>query len=342
MESGLFPALQWRYLYLHFVKLVACGASNDQIKSVFTTLITEEPVIPAATFTGPNAQNWRLYHGWISTGVLGLGAFDIRNILASREVYIDFPMWFFADQDYVSSNGYWQNPSPSCFALDTLVVLADGTHKRMDQISAGDMVLSPSGCDAIRSPREVAFVSKPGRKGRPLYRFKGSTVEFTSTHPIVRAFGWDKKHGGAPNLSFVDPGLAQGLNPPWGAFQVHGIKTSSLEVCYHTAQPETDDSILYDIIFESDGSGNPASYVVTDGTDVEMTVASEAPISGVFPYSVLFFAHFLPALGKMNDVDFLPEGLTGPALDYTMIFERSSQAAHKAHSQCEFRSLLTF
>jgi hypothetical protein len=46
------------------------------------------------------------------------------------------------------------------------------------------------------------------------------------------------------------------------------------------------------------------------GTGMEMTVVSEAPVSDIFPHSALFFAQFLPALGKINNVEFLPEGLT--------------------------------
>jgi hypothetical protein len=332
-------------MYLHFVKLAACGASDDWIKSMFTTLTTEEPVIPASTFAGLNGQNWRSYRGWISTGALDWGAFGIQNILATRRVYypLDAWVWYHADREYIRENGYWQTPSSSCFAPDTLVVLADGTNKRIDEIRAGDEVLSPSGSGTTRSPRRVAFVSKPGRKGRPLYRFKGSAVEFTSTHPITRSFGSEEKHGGAPTLAFVDPGLAHALNPSWGAFEVHGIKPSSLELCFSRPQPGPEESILCDLVFEPDGSSSPALYVVTDGTGREMTVASEAPVSDIFPYSALFFMHFLPALGKMNDLDFLPEGLTEAALDYTSIFERAIKAAHKARSSpCEFHSLFAF
>jgi hypothetical protein len=71
----------------------------------------------------------------------------------------------------------------------------------MDQIITGNLVLSPAAI-VLRD----LFVSKPGHKGRPLYRFKGSTVKFKSTHLILRPFRSDEKHGEAPTLAFIDPG----------------------------------------------------------------------------------------------------------------------------------------
>jgi hypothetical protein len=77
---------------------------------------------------------------------------------------------------------------------------------------------------------------------------------------------------------------------------------------------------------------------VTEDAGMKMIVASEAPVSDIFPYSALFFAHFLSTLEKLNEVEFLPEGLAGPVLDYVMIFGRASQSCPQgALPSCEFR-----
>ncbi len=73
----------------------------------------------------------------------------------------------------------------SCFTAETLVLMADGSEKRIKDIKTGDRVLSGDG----RVNRVVA-VERPRLAGRNLFAFNGGAPFVTAEHPFLTPAGW--------------------------------------------------------------------------------------------------------------------------------------------------------
>jgi hypothetical protein len=74
---------------------------------------------------------------------------------------------------------------PNCFPPDAMVMLADGTEKRIDQVKEGELVASRKG---------NCLVSQVFRRRteEALYRVSvaGRVLELTGDHPVLTARGW--------------------------------------------------------------------------------------------------------------------------------------------------------
>lgn len=73
----------------------------------------------------------------------------------------------------------------SCFTAETLVLMADGSEKRIKDIRIGDCVMGGEG----RVNRVVA-VERPRLAGRRLFAFNGGAPFVTAEHPFLTPAGW--------------------------------------------------------------------------------------------------------------------------------------------------------
>ncbi len=290
-------------MYLHFVKLAACGATDAQITQVYKVLTTVDPVLDPHAFPSITPGSWRNFGGWRASGLLDITDLGAENLTASKEVIEvglgnasvvrkRLPLQFILD------NGYYKDRPVSCFRDEARVLLADGkSTKRIDQISDGEEVLSyplAQGGSSKPVARTVAFVSKTPRCGRPLYSINDLDIWFTDTHPIVCT---------PETLSFVDPLLASSLNPSWHSLCIEALPRHSLRRDPPTGsiKIEDPDEVLYDLVFDH-GSDDfdilgPASYFLcSQYSSSRLHVASEAPVAAWFPLSTVFLQNAIYAM----------------------------------------------
>jgi len=83
------------------------------------------------------------------------------------------------------ADGYLVHNKYSCFVGDTLVALADGSHKRIDSVSVGDRVLGEDG--AVNT---VVGIETPPLGDRALYSINGGEAFVTAEHPFMTTEGW--------------------------------------------------------------------------------------------------------------------------------------------------------
>jgi hypothetical protein len=272
-------------IYVHFVKLMACGASIFQINDIYDSLTSGDDAIDKGAIPQIDRYVWLMFHGWIQPGLLDYSDLGATNLDSSRLVTSVGPFGPIVAKTYLTEAfaqafGYWAPRSSSCLAGITLVLLAEGGTRQIRDIAAGDTVLSGSG------PRRVAFVSKPPVEGRSLFSYKSlPDVLFTDTHPV-----FDQG-----TLAFVNLDNATALNPTWQALRRKQIN-EALDT--HPAQD------VYDLVFEDAPSATgPASYFVQSSNGSKLEVASEAPIMSWFPHVARFYKELVANLVRLN-VDF--------------------------------------
>lgn len=74
-------------MFNHFVKLVACGASDAQLEDVYNALTQTEPKLDGSSYAEIYPGHWRKYEGWIASGNL-----DYRDLEAQQlDEMIEFP-----------------------------------------------------------------------------------------------------------------------------------------------------------------------------------------------------------------------------------------------------------
>lgn len=79
-----------------------------------------------------------------------------------------------------------QTPCTCCFSDDTLILMADGTTKRIDEIKIGDWIMSLDGdtqeveCDTDNTV-DTYFILKTA---------KGHEIKITGDHPVLTEQGW--------------------------------------------------------------------------------------------------------------------------------------------------------
>lgn len=309
---------EWRDLsmeiFIHFVKLLACGASIEEVKSTYSSLTTGNYALDPGALPLITPDAWMEYRGWLQNDYLGCADLKAQNIDVT--VRPPFPVGeLFARQSH-----YWKFPASSCFSAQSPVVLADGTTKVIGRIQPGDHVRSHifRGGRRCESTSIVAFVSKPKRAGRTLYSYRAAPqIQFTDTHPLVESNGKTHHHGLA--LKFVDPGLAHSLNPSWRLLPTDRIPLNVLQV--HDGGSADKDEILYDLVFQPKGedhdrahvNSGPTTFTVADSNGQRFDVASEAPVFQWFPYTMRFFEHVLRTLRhNSHDITTLASWLLHP------------------------------
>ncbi|MCJ1430969.1 hypothetical protein MMC27_000319 [Xylographa pallens] len=299
-------------MFHHFVKLAACGASDDEITKIYHEMITVEPKLDGSAFGEIHGGHWRTYEGWLSKGYLDWGDLGAQNLRAwyvePTQVYGAVPQTKTLVDICVRHYGYWKEaPSSSCFSRSSRVRMASGETKAICDIKPGDRVLSnPLSSDESRKYRTVAFLSTPWQGKRCLYelqRFPG--IHFTSTHPILMAPSRDDDVNDRPILQFVDRISAMSLNPLWQSFQTTDIDQRDLIV--HKFGIDQDSELVYDLILKplestSDlmSTGPLPTFVMVSTNGQQLTVISEAPPIEWFPLERLFISNVIRAISSSS------------------------------------------
>ncbi|KAK5993803.1 hypothetical protein PT974_07240 [Cladobotryum mycophilum] len=281
-------------MYTHFVKLIACGASLEEISEVYRELTTKEPIVDPSAFMSITGSGWTSYRGWLRIGLFDWDDLGVGNLNWKGDWQLAMVVDLFASQF-----GYWKQSSGSCFASGTKVVLEDGTLKDIEKIQQGDQVRSRNfGGHKTKDYKKatVVFVSSPKRAGRTLYSYHSApSIKFSDTHPFVSVE--------SSQLAFVDSDHARSLNPTWQSIPTTNIPREQLEE--YSAGKGDEDEILYDLILEPPeqaGDAGPSAiamtYMVADPNGKSFKVMSEAPIFEWFPYAAKFFQRLMNVLNE--------------------------------------------
>ncbi|HEV7301788.1 MAG TPA: fibronectin type III domain-containing protein [Tepidisphaeraceae bacterium] len=182
-------------------------------------------------------------------------------------------------------------PVPVCFAAGTLVLMADGTHKPIEQIEVGEMVLAASDQDP-EGPVTPCRVAETYRRGpSPLWfvTVAGEVIRCTGEHPFyVKGKGWTH----AKDLTEGD----EMRTPERGSVTVESVVLSDvIEVVFNL---NIDGHHTYFIVRSSS-----ASAVLVHNADYPLT-----PGESMFPV-------LSGSLGHINPGDRLPplyDPATGP------------------------------
>ncbi len=106
------------------------------------------------------------------------------------------------DIDGLADLAPWQTAQAksgsSCFLAGTLVAMADGGARKIEEIVAGDMVLGRDG-----GVNRVVGIETPRLDGRLLYAFNGGRPFVTAEHPFASPNGWRA----------IDPEATRGETP---------------------------------------------------------------------------------------------------------------------------------
>ncbi|KAB8069046.1 hypothetical protein BDV29DRAFT_161839 [Aspergillus leporis] len=294
-------------MYTHFVKLLACGASDAEIQSIYNSFTTGEDAVDASAFPLIVPDKWKSYRAWLNKDQFGISDIKAQNLHQwyTRQASVMLPP---VDLAYIFAQkfDYWKAATLSCFTAETHVLLADGTIAPINRIQKGDQVRSRIFCEGQQCEAEstVAFVSKPKRAGRNLYSYRTAPlVKFTENHPLVESSSGNGHFGGLI-LKFVNPDLARSTNPSWRSVPTIRIPEKLLEK--HDGAVSDSNEILYDLVFEPETvvdlskahvDDGPTTYTVVDpSTGQTFDVASEAPVFQWFPCTMIFFEHMLRAM----------------------------------------------
>ncbi|KAI9150586.1 hypothetical protein HJFPF1_10361 [Paramyrothecium foliicola] len=293
-------------MFHHFVKLAACGATDDQINDIYHELTTEIPILDGSTFSEIYTNHWRTYQAWVAKGYLDFGDLGASNLDKWYAYPVNFhgqtPEIDYLALDIINTYDYWKpTPSSSCFSGSTPVLMASGESKCISEVKPGDRILSPalSAKDTCQY-RIVAFVGKPKRAGRRLYELQDFPgILFTETHPLV-AMTAGRHIRNVPTLQFVDRFLAASLNPTWQSFETTDIEARRLVSC----EAEAENERLYDLVFEpvataaNSTAGHFPAYTLVASNSHQLHVLSEAPLMAWFPLEMVFVGNCLQAISS--------------------------------------------
>ncbi|MGC4129252.1 MAG: Hint domain-containing protein [Bergeyella sp.] len=89
---------------------------------------------------------------------------------------------------HVDGNGspatLFVGPTPGCFIADTLVTMADGSQKNIQDIVVGDKLKAVDGVNTVQS------LLRPILGDQPVYAVNGEEAFFTANHPFLTTDGW--------------------------------------------------------------------------------------------------------------------------------------------------------
>lgn len=89
------------------------------------------------------------------------------------------------DDDDVADADDDSDTSDSCFVAGTIVTLADGTEKAIEDILIGEVLLGRDG-----SHNTVLSYDRPMLNDKKLYSFNGTAPFVTAEHPFMTVYGW--------------------------------------------------------------------------------------------------------------------------------------------------------
>ncbi|GIH02215.1 hypothetical protein Rhe02_02820 [Rhizocola hellebori] len=304
-STGSWPDRDWE-LYHHWIKLTAVGASIAEIDAAITTMMSLGLPVPPSLRPG----SWHLQAPWLNAGFSGADMADANGPIVAtkctRYPGARSPSCMAEDNSFEFTaltqpgNGYRQVPASSCLAPGTRVVMADRTLKQIQDIEAGESVLTPQGS------RSVILRSAPLRGQRTLVQFDGLGFAFAATHPFLVHTASDPL--GATYAAADPQGLARTV-PTLSQFGLRGLHQPGPAILVrHTEQgdvafpaPSTHDAptelpeLLYDLYLEVGPDGRSEYYAGDEHT--QLLVSSEIPRFAVAPQTTAVVLHVLRAAG---------------------------------------------
>ncbi|WP_225765880.1 Hint domain-containing protein [Inquilinus sp. Marseille-Q2685] len=205
-QAGMWTSPDWE-MFNQYAKYIALGASDAEVDTLIGELQAAGLPVPSQV----NQEGWRSYAEELRNKP-NVDVNDIRGETAGpigRTTYLpNFGGGMPASlpngncYEFTASSqpgtSYRGSPSGCCFTGNTRVLGQDGTPVPLWQVKPGDKVLTRDGTAT------VAFVARPLRAGRRLYRFAGEGPVFTETHPFLNAAPPDPAVS-VPMLLALDP-----------------------------------------------------------------------------------------------------------------------------------------
>lgn len=144
----------------------------------------------------------------------------------------------------------WWQTERCCFVAGTVIRMADGTDKYINDVEIGDIVLGMNG-----EENTVVNIERPLLGDRKVYSFNHGDPFVTAEHPFMTSVGWksispDATYEENPDLNVEElaPGDLLETVDTVVLFDIHSIQS-------HTFDPETP---LYNLML--DGTGNHTYY----------------------------------------------------------------------------------
>jgi len=338
-STGDWPDRDWE-MYHHYLKLRLLGANDQDVDSLIGELRAKGLQLSNAVLQ----NTWKSWSGWFGAAI-GWTDFSEASGPITEEICYTY-MWVGASclsfvkegnaleftANSMPGSPYRKVPSSCCFAKGAKVVMADGTLRNIETISAGEQVRTPAG------QASVLLVSMPLRTGRTLYTFNQHKFYFAETHPFVR-FDADARHPGyasanpmqliedAPFFSlFGVTSLLDGEGASLRRYSAGGDQAEKVRNLTASSAGAAGDELLYDLILDFEESGS-SEYYVGDAS-AQYLVASEIPPPYTVPDISLAFmkiykachAEILACLSDVGTADFAKVLYEGLACMWTGVF----------------------
>ncbi|MDE7262760.1 MAG: hypothetical protein K2N78_11985, partial [Oscillospiraceae bacterium] len=290
--TGDWPDRDWE-MYHHYLKLKLLGADDWDIDSLIDELLAKGLQLSNEV----RRETWRHWSGWWYGAPIDWTDFSeasgpITEVVCYVYFGAVFPSYVREGNSFdftaisMPGNPYRELPRSCCFAKGTQVVMADGTLRNIETVSAGEKVRTPAG------QASVLLVSMPLRARRTLYTINQHKFYFAETHPFVPFDAGPQRPGyacanpmrlieDAPFFSLF--GVTSLLNEEGASLRRYGAggdraeKVKSLSV---SSAETTEDELLYDLILDFEENGSSEYYAGDE--DAQYLVASEMPP----PYTV--------------------------------------------------------
>lgn len=275
-DQGNWPDPDWE-LYHHWNKIRILGAAAEEIENVITAIESKGLSVPESV----NVQNWQKYDRWVTEGRASGNvkwedfreAADAMNYSRNvGEIYCTEIYSFLFMGGGNPGGSYWKKPpDPSCFSSDTMVLMYDGSLKKISRIVSGDKITTPQG------QKKVMLVSVPLRGKRDLYSLEGHTFCFSATHPFLSKNGY----------ACVDPYELCAAIPTFCKEKVEQLGENSClitpsgeehlagKIKTHPFVEGCENEFLYDLIPEIESSGCFQYYVGDE--NMQYLISSEVP-----------------------------------------------------------------
>ncbi|MGW4062633.1 hypothetical protein ACWEGE_30430 [Amycolatopsis sp. NPDC004747] len=204
-QAGMWTSPEWE-LFNQYAKYLVLGASDAEVD----TLIRElgEAGLPVPSVVGQG--NWRSYAEELRDK-RDVDVADVRDACARPVSETTYTATYGGglaslpngNSYEFTANGqpgaaYRRPPGGSCFTGDTQVLREDGKPVALRAVKRGDVVLTRDGMAT------VAYLARPLRAGRRLYRLAGGGPVFTGTHPFLNAAP-ENPDTPSPAVLAVDP-----------------------------------------------------------------------------------------------------------------------------------------
>lgn len=286
-SAGEWPDRDWE-MYHHYMKLKLLGADDQNIDSLIGKLLDKGLQLSGAVSQGA----WKTWSGWWLGGSIDWTDFSEASGPITEEICFicigaPCPSYIKEGNSYdftaksMPGSPYRKVPSGCCFAKGTQVVMADGSLRSIETLSAGERVRTPTG----QAP--VLLVSMPLRAGRTLYTVNQHQFYFADTHPFV-LFDAGSQHPGcasanpmrliedAPFFSlFGVTSLLNGEGARLRRYSPGGDQAETVRSLTAYSEEAEDDELLYDLILNFKESGSSEYYA--GDHDAQYLAASEMP-----------------------------------------------------------------